>query len=210
MTPQALAAFALLLLVIAALPSRDVVDVARFQSERGFRVSLPVSVVVLIVRLSTIAVGIGVASLFVAAMPDGLMLARYVAGAFLLVSLLKRLLAMRKPLALADNDNMPERSITGILRFILARTRFSTEFLLGLSLVALVVPAAPMTREAGLSFGLITLAVMVIVLAAYTLFSHQLLTLFARPRSLARKERIEKLLSSGLPRVSARFRRNAA
>ncbi|WP_176084162.1 hypothetical protein [Martelella sp. HB161492] len=207
---QIMAAFALLLVVTAALPSRGVIDVARFQSERGLRVSLPVSVVVLFVRLGAIAIGIAGVSLFLSAMPDGLMLAKYVAGAFVLLTVVKQLLALRKPLALADNDNMPERSIIGILRFTLARTRFSTEILLGLSLIALVVPATPMTRQASLSIALISVAVMIVVLAAYTLFSQRFLGLLARPRSQARKERIEKLLSSGLPRVSARFRRNAA
>ncbi|MBB4122276.1 hypothetical protein [Martelella radicis] len=211
MTIETAALYAALAFATFLIPSGRMLEFAKWHCQRGLKASLSIALGIIVVRAVFFAAGFGAAMAFVHAMPDGRALAAVAACVFLALFAVRRLAALRRPSPLAGNDNLPAKSLAARLWFgIRFDTRPAGEFLMAAATAIFFVPSTlswPLTPEL---FLVAHAAASLLALIVYAVFARTLLSRVNRRLDRSRQERIARLLRSGLPSVSARFRQDAA
>ncbi|MET3601570.1 hypothetical protein [Martelella mangrovi] len=211
MTVENAALYAVLAFATFLVPSSRMLEFAKWQCQRGLKASLSMGMGIIAVRAVFFAAGLGAAIALVYTMPDGRALAAVAACIFLALFAARRVLALRQPSPLAGNDNLPAKTVFSRLWFgIRFDTRPVTDILLAAATAIFFVPAQLPGQETLGMFAFAHIGASLLALVVYAVFARALLARVNRRLDRSRQARIAKLLRSGLPRVSARFRQDAA
>jgi len=208
---EAMIAFPALVFVVLSLPSGRMLHFARWQFQRRLSARFAAGCGVLIVRLVSLCIAAGLVFFFLTAMPDGIVLARIAAATFLFILAVRTTLKARHFFPVASNDNQPVQKFYQIFGYaISAKISPSTEIAVPASILVLFLSPEALTREILETLAISYSASTVFSLLFYAVATRLIASRIRRENAQARKLRIEKLLRSGLPRVSARYRQDAA
>ncbi|AMM83915.1 hypothetical protein [Martelella sp. AD-3] len=211
MSVETAALYAALAFVTFLMPSGRMLEFAKWHCQRRLKASLSIAMGIIVVRAVFFAAGLGASVALVYAMPDGRALAVVAASVFLAVFAVRRLVALKRPSPIAGNDNLPARTFHARLWYgIRFDTRPAGEVLLAAATAIFFVPSGLPGRATLELFAAAHLAASLLALLVYGVFARALLARVNRRLDRSRQERIARLLRSGLPSVSARFRRDAA
>ncbi|AJY46440.1 hypothetical protein [Martelella endophytica] len=211
MTIETAAAYAALVFFVFSMPSERMLEFSAWRFQKGFGASLALGLSIFVVRAAFFGLALAAAMFFVRAMPDGLALARGAAMVFLALTLLRQALRLRQPFRLADNDNLPGNTFaTRFWHGLRSHFRPSFELALAAAMVIFFVSPSAVTVFAAEQLAIAHGAASLLSLLVYAVFSRPVLARLDRRLGTARRARVARLLSSGLPRVSARFRQDAA
>ena len=205
------AIYAALVFFVFSMPSGRMLELSAWQYQCGLKASLPLGLGIALARALFFVAGFAAVATFVNVMPDGLVIARISAVAFLSLHVVRCLMRLRHPVPLSSNDNLPVQGF--MRRFWHGVTSGSTplvSFALAAALLVFILSPGSVTVQTAKMLAVAHVAASLLSLAAYALIAHPLLARINRRQNAARHQRIARLLRSGLPRVSARYRQDAA
>lgn len=211
MSVEAMIAFSALVFVVLSLPSGRMLGFARWQFQRRLSARFAAGLGLFVARAVSFCAAAGLVFFFLMAMPDGIVLARIVAVAFLLILSIRTLLQARRSFPVASNDNKPVQKLHRVFWYaVVAKARPSTELALPAAVLVLFLEPSALSRDPLQTISLLYICMAALSLISYALVSRLLASRVRKENAQDRKLRIEKLLRSGLPRVSARYRQDAA
>ncbi|WP_180901339.1 hypothetical protein [Martelella soudanensis] len=205
------ATYAALAFLLFSLPSGRMLDFADRQYQRGLRALPAVGLGIVLARAVFFCVGLVAAMAFVRVMPSGLALARIVASLVIVIAILKGFSGLKRPFPGADNDNLEKpRPFLSIWHGMRIRDGVFRETALAAAMLVLFIGPSTATFETAKTLAAAHVAASLSALLLYAAFARPVLARLNRRKDAARRERIARLLRSGLPRVSARFSKDAA
>lgn len=211
MSVTALSAYAALVFVLLSLPSDWMCGFARWQLQHRWSVRLAAMFGILVCRMICFLIALVTIVLFMRIMPDGITLAKMAAAAFLVIYLVRQLRRMKRPFPVAANDNSPEQNVLPALwNTMRAEFHPSAEIAVAAAAIILIAGTAAFGMASAISLSSVHLASCILSLLAYALLTRPMTGRIRHGKDQARKARVEKLLRTGLPRVSARYRQDAA
>lgn len=205
------ATYAALVFLLFSLPSGRMLEFADRRYQRGIRALPAFGFGIMLVRAAYFIIGLGVAMAFVMAMPAGLTLARIAASFMVAVWIAKSFTGLKRPFPSADNDNVPKQNMLHqVWSGIRDQARPYSETALAASAAIFFIGPSSLTVETAELLCLAHIAASLAALVLYAFAARPVLARLNRRQDKERRERIARLLRSGLPRVSARYRKDAA
>ncbi len=205
------AAYAALVFLLFSLPSGRMLDFADRRYQRGLKALPAVGLGILLARAVFFGIGLAATMAFVRVMPSGMALARIVACVVIVIAVLKGFSGLKRPFPGADNDNIAKpRPLRSIWQGMRCRDGAARETALAAAVLMLFVGASTANLETAEMLAVAHLAASVSALLLYAAFARPVLARLNQRQYAARRERVARLLRSGLPRVSARFRNKDA
>ncbi|WP_174800529.1 hypothetical protein [Martelella limonii] len=205
------ATYAALVFLLFSLPSGRMMAFAGRRYQRGIETLPLLGLGILAARFLFFALGLAIAMGLALAMPSGLTLAR-IAAAFIIALWIGRSLAgLKRPAPAAANDNAPRnQALKQIWLGMRHDARPYAETLLAASTLIFFVDPQSVSLQMAETLSVAHIAASIAALVLYGLLAGPVLARINAQRDRKRQQRIARLLRSGLPRVSARYRKNAA